>query len=277
MSNNTQVMFTPKAEEGYLCLNGAFTQAAILELRDAIQEAADYWRYDHLVLEINSPGGELLALKALMHEARQWRLRGGTFKTVGLMQVASAAAITLSLGDMGTRTVHPYTHLLYHHARVSGEGRYTLTAIDAEASQKKLRQADRQMMSTLVQHIAMGLGGVATMAHIGLSRCEWLRQHAAAIANELGDTEGLCANFRQGPKQPTPLVLKQMERAYQKAADQNQADPMIEILAAIFERDERMPLDMAWGLLLIDNVAGAVHLQPMVEIEPKSHAKPRVA
>lgn len=276
MSSNTQVIFTPKAEEGYLCLNGAFTQPAILELRDAIQEAADYWRYEHLVLEINSPGGELLALKALMHEARQWRQRGGTFKTVGLMQVASAAAITLSLGDMGTRTVHPYTLLLYHQARVNGEVGQ-MTAMVAELRQKKLRQADQYIMSTLVQHIADGLGGVANMARMGQARCEWLRQHAAAIASELGDSEGLCANIRPGPRQPTPLVLKQMERAYQKAADQNQADPMIDMLAGIFERDERMPLDMAWGLLLIDNVAGAMHLQPLVESEPQSHAKPRVA
>lgn len=261
MTNETNVTFFPKAEVGLLRLNGEVNQAAVLELRDAMQEAADYWQYDRLVLEINSGGGESLALEALMHEATKWRQRGCRLETLGLMHVASAAALALSMGDMGCRKVHVYTKLLYHHSRYMTSGEMSITAQQAHAAQKRLQRTDKEALTMLLQHLSESHNGMQNLSRSGLERCQWIQQNAHKISNELSGATGVCHSQLQRGKAAAPALLKQIERAYTKAADQQCLDPLIQLLGGIFDCDERMPLDVAWSLMLIDEVEGAPHLR----------------
>lgn len=272
------VKFTPKAKEGHILLSGEFTQASALALRDAIREAREYWHYDRLTLQINSPGGELLALKAIMHEIRLWRSDRRKFATEALMKSGSAAALALSMGDVGNRRVQPYTELLYHHTRMMADGQFALTAHHAEEARQQLRQADLDLLRTLVSHIAAGYGGMAPMARAGLLRCQWAQQHAESIGAALGRDSGLCIPGRSAGKKPTPMVPRQIERAYQKAATANSSEPVIELLATLFDRDSRMPVDVAWVLLLIDEVDSVHSLQPDHKVQSaQSGHRPRMA
>lgn len=256
------VTFTPKANQAEIQICGEVNQATALLLREALREAREYWHYDHLVLQINSPGGELLALKALMHEARWWRQRGGTLATEALLQAGSAAALALSLGDVGHRSVQPYTELLYHHTRLLAAGEFHLTAHHAEAAQRRLRQVDHELLHTLVGHIADGFGGVEALARAGVERCRKLSASADVVAQALGRAAGLCGQGRRTSKDPASLMLKRMESVYQKVLAKHSPEPMIGLLADIFERDAPMPVDVAWGLLLIDAVDTVEALQP---------------
>lgn len=264
--------FTPKANQAEIQICGEVNQATALLLREALREAREYWHYDHLVLQINSPGGELLALKALMHEARWWRQRGGTLATEALLQAGSAAAIALSLGDVGHRSVQPYTELLYHHTRFLAAGEFHLTAHHAEAAQRRLRQVDHELLQTLVEHIADGLGGIETLARSGIERCQRLSEGADAVAQALGRAAGLCGHGRRGSKDPASLMLKRMESVYQKVLAKRSLEPMIGLLADIFERDAPMPVDVAWGLLLIDAVETVETLQPTSWLQNQAQA-----
>lgn len=259
------VVFTPLEDHAVVQLEGPLTQAQALELRDVFREAGDYWKYSDLTLELNSPGGELLALRALMYELKCWRARGRNLKTVSLGFTASAAAIALSLGNLGQRAVQPHSVLLYHHSRLMPPAS-ELTAQHAANAATQLHMADRLLLDQLVAHICEGLGGAQALAEEGLARCEHLIAHGQSIANEMWPTAGGCCKPDRGNKFRAPSQLKQLMRAYENVQRKGVVTPFAELLATEFERDQPMPLDLAWAMLLIDEVQSVALMKPMQRI-----------
>jgi ATP-dependent protease ClpP protease subunit len=262
MENGMSVKFTPKSNEAQIQVCGEINQDTALLVHEYVREAAEHGNYEHLVLQINSPGGELRALRAIMHEMRWWRQRGGTLATETLMQAASAAALMLSLGDVGKRSAQPYTELLYHHSRFMAGQQYALTANNAEVAQQRLRQVDREFLHTLVKHIASAFGGIEALAQAGLARCQCLQANAASVAQGLGLAAGLGAANHRGAKKSTPLMLKRIENSYEKALKSRSPEPVATLLAEEFDRDAPMPVDVAWCLMLVDAVEMVDVLQP---------------
>lgn len=251
-----------RPHEALLRLHGPVTQDALLTLRQHLEQARSYWQYSRVVLEINSPGGELLALRALATEIERWR-KHGQFATTGYMSVASAAALALSLGDIGERSVECFTHLVYHHTRVMGAGESPLTARHADATAKQLSRADRMLLEDLVDHLVRGLGGERALGEAGLERCRRLQHSAEEIRCAMRNDAGLSASVSAGPgrKIATPKLLRRIESAYQRAQDHGQVGSFLDLLADLFAQDCRMPVDLAWTLLLIDKVEGVEALQ----------------
>jgi len=261
----------PLPTHAVLRLRGELLQDTALDMCAAIHQARTYWHYDRLVLEINSPGGELLALRALVHEMNRWRQQRGRVETSGQMQAGSAAALLLTLGDVGRRVVHPHTELVYHHTRVMTQGAQALTAEHAGAAARQLEQADGTLLRQLTEHIVQGHGDIATMAHTGLTRCRHLQSQAAQIGAALGHD----ASIGSTPTKSASLLLRQLTRTFEKTLKKGDARPYTELLASIFARDSRMPVHVAWGLLLVDSVDGIQELQPLVQ--PAAVPAPRMA
>jgi ATP-dependent protease ClpP protease subunit len=265
------IEFLPLPTHAILRVRGELLQDTALDLCAAIHQASTYWHYDRLVLEINSPGGELLALRALVHEMNWWRGQRGRVETAGQMQAGSAAALLLSLGDVGRRVVCPHTELVFHHTRVMTQGAQALTAQHAGAAARRLEQADVTLLRQLTEHIVQGHGDIATMARTGLARCQQLQSKAAQISAALGADAG----FGSTPAKSASLLLRQLTRTFEKTLKLDDARPYTELLASIFARDSRMPVDVAWGLLLVDSVHGVQELQPGVR--PVTAQAPRMA
>lgn len=254
--------FTPKENHAVIQLAGPLTQAEALEFRRSIHEAAEYWQFKELVFELDSPGGELQALRGVTHELKCWRSQGGTVKTLALGVAGSAAAIALALGNVGQRVSLPHSVLLFHHSRLVTDGGQ-LTARNAVSAAVQLQVVDRMLLSQLAEHISDGFGGAQALAHAGLTRCEHLIARAAEIADEMGPSAGVCRKPERGHRATVAAQLKGLVRAFEDVGRKGVVTPFVEMLAKEFERDQPMPVDFAWAAMLIDQVDSVALLNPL--------------
>ena len=259
------VKFQCGLDSAKVTIDGAFTQDLALDVRIHMQELRKYWHYDHLNIEINSPGGELLALRALLGEMKSWRLNGGTVATTAVMSAGSAAAVLMVMGDVGHRSVQQYSQLLFHHTRIVAQGENVLTAVDADATAQRLKSADVKIVDAIWRHLAQSHGGDRTAAEVGLARCEALRSNAKSIVEDLEAEASLSVTFGNGQKRD-PQWFRAVVAAYDKVVSRGNSAAYTDLLAGYFRLDTRMPVELAWVLQLIDGVTGVRALQPDAKV-----------
>jgi ATP-dependent protease ClpP protease subunit len=264
------VKFQCGLDSAKVTIDGAFTQDLALEVRLHMQELRKYWHYDHLNIEINSPGGELLALRALLGEMKSWRLNGGTVATTAVMAAGSAAAVLMVMGDVGRRTVQPYSQLLFHHTRIVAQGENVLTAVDADATAQRLKSADVKIVDSIWRHLAQSHGGDRTAAEVGLARCEAIKSNAQSIVEDLEAEASLAVTFVNGQKRD-PQWFRAVVAAYEKVVARGNSTAYTGLLAGYFRLDTRMPVELAWVLQLVDGVTGVRGLQPDTKVPDSGH------
>jgi len=81
----------------------------------------------------------------------EWRALGVIVETVAIMSVNSAAAIILSLGDVGCRSAYPVAQLLYHNGRSKPPS--SCTKEDFELFASELKRIDSHLHDQLIRHI----------------------------------------------------------------------------------------------------------------------------
>ncbi len=143
---------------------GEVSSDSVFRLADIIDLGMEYYGYRRIDLHIDSAGGSGPALLYLVDRLSAWsEVPGFTLHTRGLTMVASAAAVLLSLGTVGRRTVGLSTVLLWHNARV------IITAPVAWTRRELLREAttltavDRRVTHLLARHVLSGTGGRAVV------------------------------------------------------------------------------------------------------------------
>ena len=129
------------------------TADSIFALCDEIDLAIDYYFYRQITVEINSPGGEAAALHYYIQKLQGWRQAKVSIETVALTQCYSAAALMLSLGDLGRRFAMPRASLLYHNARMFVSGQQPLTSKFLEKTCSHLSLTDAEMLAILLRHL----------------------------------------------------------------------------------------------------------------------------
>jgi ATP-dependent protease ClpP protease subunit len=125
-------------------------------LHRIFRNAIEYEQYKRLRLNVNSPGGEFSALTHYLWYLKAMRHQAVEVATLGQIQVASAAAIMVSMGDIGHRAAYPHTEFVYHFARLGRVER--LTAQKADYLRKEIEDVDKTMLDQLVEHIAPAVG-----------------------------------------------------------------------------------------------------------------------
>lgn len=250
-----------------LTLAGPLTPALVLEMRRNFRTAVEYYRHELVEIEIDSPGGEAGALRALSIEMQWLRTKGCTIQTTAMMQACSAAALTLAMGTVGKRTVQPYTHLLFHNARATPQVERPMTAIHAIAAAGELQRLDAQVVDMVVEHLAQARGGLRGLAIAGLNRCQTLKREASTVVHELGTEASISTTLGQKGKasKDKDRWIKSTITAYEHVLNNDKAQAYTCLLAALFALDDKMPSEMAWALQLIDSVEGSSVLQPEVE------------
>jgi hypothetical protein len=227
-------------------VNTEFDEGLAFGLEKMLTRLFGYYHYKKVTLRLNSPGGNLTALKYILSVIEQARLNGKEVHTDATFQAASAGALLLSHGQVGTRSVKTLTHLLYHHTRVSG-ATPTLTSSAADMLSTVMKRMDAKLIGGLVVHISRGFGGVSAVCNEGLARCHNLVDRGASIAQEL-DLES--------SKQPK--WLGKVTKVYRECEKRNSLEPLERFLEQRFTPDTSMELHEAYALLLIDRV----HLAP---------------
>ena len=107
--------------------------------------------YNEIVLEISSPGGELAPLQRYIASVDQLRKRNIRLITQGYDQVASAAAIILSSGDV--RLASGTCLLLYHSSRLPSAS--DVTARNAKEIAEGLGHLDKWMTQVLLKQTGL--------------------------------------------------------------------------------------------------------------------------
>lgn len=131
--------------------------SGINSLIRSVREAIEYQKCTQIKVILNSPGGEFGALQHYMWHLKKWRNLGVTIKTEGLVNVASAAAIMLALGEIGHRRVFPHTELVFHYARLSQVN--ALTAERASFLKESLDKVDGQILNLVSEHVLSAVDG----------------------------------------------------------------------------------------------------------------------
>ena len=125
---------------------GELSLAAVIDLVQAIDALVDTYFYDHIVLEIASPGGLVQAINHFVDALARWRARDVRVCTRVVSNVSSLGAVLFSLGD--ERMAEPDAKLLYHQARIPEVG--TVTASDAGRLTSALQDMDSRLVRLLV-------------------------------------------------------------------------------------------------------------------------------
>jgi ATP-dependent protease ClpP protease subunit len=254
--NTTSVSVTLEADVGTIEIAGELDESAALATERAMNKLFAYFQYEGIVLRINSPGGQLVSLSHILQFVEHWRSRGREVHTEATFQAASAAALLLALGEVGTRTVQRHTSVLFHHTRVAGAGS-AITAGSADQIASVLRRTDLGILKRVVTHAIDGHGSLILLCQEGLARCEMLRQNAAEIAADLDDDV---------PSGRSTRWLTATSSVYQECAKKGSAMPYQRLLAKRLEHDTPMKIIEAYALMMIDRVYGM----------PRITSKPRV-
>lgn len=154
--NTAQIPIHYEHDKAIICFSQQVDSTSILTLCEEIDTAVDYYDYKKIQIKIESPGGAIDALQFYVDKLRQWRRRGIRFETMALMQSCSAAALMLSLGDLGQRRAVPSANLLYHNARIF-DTRRPLTSDHLGELERRLSQIDDKILLELLRHLYSGL------------------------------------------------------------------------------------------------------------------------
>lgn len=147
------------------------TPHSIIALCDEVDAAIEYYQYDHVEIQLDSPGGHVNALEYYLSRLSEWRATPGvTIATLALTSVASAAAVILSLGDVGHRRAYASSQLLYHDARLVLPERSAMTRADMTELQASLAETDERIVRSLAAHawggVVPGEGGARRMTPV---------------------------------------------------------------------------------------------------------------
>jgi ATP-dependent protease ClpP protease subunit len=251
-------------QEGALEINTDISEASAIEIEKHLERFFSYYHYESVTLKINSPGGAVIGLEHILECIDRWRARGRSLQTLAMFRASSAAALLMSLGEVGGRTAHRNSTLLYHHARI-GSTQYALTSGAADKLATALKLVDQGMTQRLVAHCEKGFADGIGLRTEGARRCQMLREQGSEIAQDLGVLDP-----RIPLKWLTPVV-----RMWTDCQTRNSLSPYNKHLVARFEEDTSMDLREAWALGLLDRVKGVSKLDGHTAPTPAPPLKDR--
>lgn len=237
-------------DRGRIEINTEFTEGLASCFEKRLTVLFDYYKYRQVSLVLNSPGGSLTALQYILSVIGQARQNGYQVHTQGSFTAASAGALLLSHGEVGTRSVMTVTKLLYHHTRVNG-ATAGLTSSDAHRLSSAMKSHDDKLIAGLVAHLVKGFGSVEALCAQGAARCDLLASNQVTLAKELD--LNVSSSFKW---------VNAVAKVYRDCLQRNSTVPLQKYLEKRFAPDTAMDLHEGYALLLIDTVANVTTLLP---------------
>ena len=159
MASRTDIASLPIRYEqqlGVVRFSGPVDANRIFALCDEIDSLINEYYYSRIRIEIDSSGGEAKSLLYFCEKLKEWRRTGARIETKALTLCASAAALMLSMGEIGFRAAMPKTMLLYHNARINLSQRPLTSDVLAKLG-SSLCKTDSDMLVSLMRHIYGGV------------------------------------------------------------------------------------------------------------------------
>jgi ATP-dependent Clp protease, protease subunit len=144
---------TLDAVQPVIRLTGEIEMPVAYTLIDEIKLLHGYYQFRTIDLHIDSPGGNADALRYLVHALDSWRKgEGRVLRTFGMNEVASAAAMLLSLGTLGHRAASKRSRLLYHSVRSVHRENSEHTVAQLRMVTRRLERWDHWFVDLLAEH-----------------------------------------------------------------------------------------------------------------------------
>jgi len=237
--------------QGEVHINAEIDEPAALAIEAALDLLFGYYHFSAILLRLNSNGGQLTGLMHIYGTMVTWRARGKHIRTAAGFRAASAAALLLSLGEIGERQVLTHSTVLFHHVRVDASG-VAITSRSAGKIFDSLQRHDKHLIGGLLQHIESGIGGHAAAAAEGRARCALLYGRVSR-PKEIILGNSSCTR---------PKWLAAVSRIYDKCSSVDSLSPYAVYLNRRFALDSAMDLREAYALMLIDSIRGVPDLVP---------------
>lgn len=238
--------------------------ASVKSMSKLLNIAYDYYKFNKVCLNINSPGGHGNAMIEGLKIIDNFRRKGKAVNVSAGHCCASAAAILLANGAWGYRTVVPTTKLLFHFGRMQIQD-INLTRERASSFAQKLAMVDQQMVAQLVSILCQGAGSEDALRQEMSSRCEslignWDKVHADLCSHNI-----FPLNLR-GPWLKTLATASSYGKSSSLSDLSGQfTDWLTRHLRRRFDEDTEMDLREAYALCLVDRVEGVLPHLPTIE------------
>lgn len=232
--------------QGDICHHGAD------QLEQQLALHADYYHYTAFDLGWDSNGGCALAMRRIMDAMQRLHAKGFEVTSSASGRACSAAAVLLSGGAWGSRSVKPHTTLLYHRAGFLSAS-HRLTEGETRQITRELKRLDAELIDGLLSSGLRAVGSRGLQETV-TTRCRWLQDHWSTVIECLslcGGHAGLVSR-RSVPAWLAPTRL------------QDCRDPGLwleayrNLLASMLNRDQAISPLQAWGWGLVDTVEGVV-------------------
>ena len=236
-----------KPDRAVVPVTGIIEEKTILPLVAAIQQLHHEYFYMCIELEVNSPGGQTVALDYCVEAMHELRARGVSFTTRALMSVSSAAANLVSLGDH--RIALRGATFLYHQARASNME--TVTAQSARQILTAVDQFDDRYISRLVARARRGMRPRTGLYPRDFALNDWpVIEHLLIGAGAVHAQSGRARLSRKA-------LLPRLRRHVSDCLRDEDERPLKQLYRGLYEMDRHISAGLALELGLIDAISDA--------------------
>ena len=251
------------AHQACLSFSGTLCRTGALALESQFERLFGYYKYERIVLSIESPGGEIDGLEYVLRTMATWAGEGRVVAVRSTFQCASAAAFLLAMGQWGKRRVDRATFVLFHSARIDSSSMGGMTAAYSTNLSQALNSVDRKLLDVLVNRMLIQTGSGQRLADLIASRVGYLDHHWMEIAGRLSTLTG-------GGDPRKPVWLKSLQKWTREGADPHKL--VLELkkhLQSRLQHEARMDLREAYALCLVDEIAGVLDSDSPQRESPK--------
>lgn len=238
---------SPRAVDVYY--DGPIDESGIKELVDVIEQGFALYQPEKTTVQMRSPGGSGRAMEYWIKTTKKWKEQGYEIFTNAGTLCASAGAMIVTLGAVGSRYAHPLAEMLYHNPRIVAHQGSTFREDDAAKVARMLCDSRNRINLQIKQHLtdSLGLLGFARTLN---ARAAWMLAKGSSLPttyfiqdsseaflpNDWKERFTSWADMRIDDTEAAQLVVSQWE---------------IQI-NDLFKTDRISDLRFVWALLLID-------------------------
>ena len=235
-----------KPDRAVVPVTGVIDEAMMLQLVAAIRQLHQEYFYTHIELEVNSPGGQAMALAYCVSAMDALRAQGVRFTTRALMAVSSAGANLVSLGDV--REAQRGALFVYHQTRVGAME--TVTVQSARQIVSNVNEIDGRYLSRLARRARQSNAMRPAWRLKDFTDDDYATMAILLIVAGAGPAtlRGKTSNRRS---------LLQGLRRHMDACLQDEDDRLLkDLYQGLFELDTTITAALALELRLVDTITG---------------------
>ena len=233
---------THQHDYAVIVLGGDVDWSNCRALLDTIGAAVDYYGYQIVEIQVDSPGGNGRPFRQLLDGLDTYRAKGVRFRTVVRSNAASAGAILVALGD--ERVASPGARLLFHSSWIYRRGQ--LTARECADLHARLSRSDDKVIRRLVDWAFAA--PFAEPVH-------------GAEPSDRDVLERLCIGAVPDPEDTAPARIQTLAAALgftvDEALDSNDRESLAKLYARLFQIDRPISGKLARTLRLVDWVGNS--------------------